>query len=183
MSNDFKHADDNGEEDIISRTQIKREAEALQKIGEFLVDMSKNQLALVPLEGELSAAIVIARRLKNREGKRRQLQYIGKIMRAIDITPITDAIDKIKLQSQRQRGLRKEAEVWRDKMIEQGQGVIEELLTTYPNGDRQHLRQLLRTVTKENKDNAKKIETGKTNTVNTQSLKLFNVIRETLEFS
>ena len=69
------------DEELISKSQLKRDSQALQDMGSQLVEMPVGQLAKFDLPENLKDAIYEARRLKNREGKRRQLQYIGKLMR------------------------------------------------------------------------------------------------------
>lgn len=77
------------EEEIIwvSKSEIKRDAEALKKLGEKLVDLTKAKLEKIPLEEKLLEAIELAQRLQ-KEARRRQLQYIGKLLRNIDVEPL-----------------------------------------------------------------------------------------------
>src|SRR5579862_1350902 len=88
---------DNKAPDEASKSSIKREMTALQKIGETLVGMPQAQLDKIPLPDELIEAIMFARGLKSREGRRRHLQFIGKLMRQIEIEPIQAAIKKVQL--------------------------------------------------------------------------------------
>jgi ribosome-associated protein len=81
--------------DPLSKTQRKNAMLELQKLGETLISLSKSQLAKIPLEDELLQAILFVHTLKTHESKRRQLQYIGKIMRNIDPEPIKAALKKI----------------------------------------------------------------------------------------
>ncbi len=78
------------DEELISKSQLKRESQALQDMGSQLVEMPEGQLNKFELPENLKDAIYEARRLKNREGKRRQLQYIGKLMRTADISFIQE---------------------------------------------------------------------------------------------
>ena len=79
----------------VSKSEIKRDAEALKKLGAELVALSKTQLERIPLDEQLLEAILLAQKIK-REGLRRQLQLIGKLLRARDPEPITTALDKLK---------------------------------------------------------------------------------------
>lgn len=180
---DFDTLNPEGEEELITRTQIKNEMTALQKMGEFLVDMSKNQLAHIPLEGELSEAIVLARRLKNREGRRRQIQYIGKLMRDTDLVPIEAALEKVRTQSLRHKQHRENSMKWGARIIEEGSGAIEEFLLQFDNGDRQQIRQLQRSAAKEAKQIQQQEEAGKTKSKPTQANKLQQVLLDTMEHS
>ena len=85
------------EEEIIwvSKTEMKTDMDALQKLGEELVGLKPSVLDKFPLSEDLAQAIKDAQRFKN-EAKRRQLQYIGKIMRNIDPEPIQAALDKVR---------------------------------------------------------------------------------------
>ena len=67
-----------------SKSELKREMLGLQKLGEKIVKLSAGQFALIPLEGVLQEAIETARKIKSREGLRRQMQYIGKLLRDMD---------------------------------------------------------------------------------------------------
>lgn len=79
----------------ISKTKRKNQMLALQKLGETLVKLSAVQLAKIPLQPELAEAIATARTLSSRGAKRRQLQYIGKLMRQIDPIPVQQALSQI----------------------------------------------------------------------------------------
>lgn len=86
--------DPNNIPEKISKSERKRQMLALQKIGETLVKLSDAQLAQIPLDDTLLDAVNFARSLKSHEAKRRQLQYIGKLMRHIDPAPIQAALEK-----------------------------------------------------------------------------------------
>lgn len=157
---DFDSYSDEEESEFISRSQIKRETHEFQEMGEFLVDMSKNQLANIPLTPELSEAIVLARRLKSREAKRRQIQFIGKLLRNTEMDPIHQAIEKIRTQGQRHQVQRQQSIEWAERICQEGPSVVEEFLSEFYHGDRQQLRQLQRASAKEAAANAK-LEEGK----------------------
>lgn len=127
-----------------SKSQIKREMIALQKLGEMLVELTPSELDKLELDPTLSEAIATARGLKNHEAKRRQLQYIGKLMRNIDAKPIEEAINKIQNQHHQFDKQFHQIEEWRDKLIAEGDTQLQEFITQYPDADRQQLRQLIR---------------------------------------
>jgi ribosome-associated protein len=127
-----------------SRSQRKREVLALQKIGEVLVKLPASQLAKIPLEPILADAINEARTLKSREALRRQLQYIGRLMRNVDPLPIQEALDKVLSQDQHSKAELHQIERWRDKLISIGDKALEEFFEKCPHADRQYLRQLIR---------------------------------------
>ena len=135
---------DNKLPDEISKATIKREMTALQKIGEALVEMSPSQLDKIPLPDVLVEAITLARNLKSREGKRRQLQYIGKLMRSIEIEPVQAAIKQAKLTNMQATSQFHQAEEWRERLINEGDDAIQAFVSLYTETDRQKLRQLTR---------------------------------------
>jgi|TARA_R110000822_G_scaffold187752_19_gene326856 ribosome-associated protein len=147
------HQKDELPEEAISKSALKREMTALQKIGEELVDLPSAKLAKIPMPEILEDAIMLARRLKNREGKRRQLQYIGKIMRTIDHEAIKERLNSFDQQSKSFRQQFHRLEQWRDQLIADGDQALDELLNESPKLDRQHLRQLIRQAHKETSQN------------------------------
>lgn len=141
---------DNEQEEIIwvSKSEIKRDAEALKQLGVELVSLGKNALEKIPLDDDLRAAIALAQRIK-REGQRRQIQLIGKMLRARDPEPIQQALDKLKNRHNQQVTLLHKLEVLRDKLLVQGDDAIAQVLESYPQADRQQLRALVRNAQKE----------------------------------
>ncbi|MHB1949706.1 MAG: ribosome biogenesis factor YjgA [Gammaproteobacteria bacterium] len=127
-----------------SKSQRKRDMQALQKIGETLVGLPDVQLDKIPLSGRLLDAVMEARSLKSFEAKRRQMQYIGKLMRDVDPTPIEEALTKIQFKHQQNKAQFHKIERWRDGLIAEGDKLLEEFLNQYPQTDRQQLRQLIR---------------------------------------
>ena len=92
MSDDFLEDDDDSL--IESKSARKRQMHALQNLGEQLVDLSAAQLAKLNIENEaLIEAVQLAKRISHRSGKRRQMQFIGKLMRSANAEQIADALD------------------------------------------------------------------------------------------
>ncbi len=140
------------EEEIIwvSKTEMKEDMEALQKLGEELVGLKPSVLEKFPLPEDLAEAIKDAQRFKN-EAKRRQLQYIGKLMRQIEPEPIQAALDKVRNKHAQASAELHKLEALRDRLVEEGDSAIEEVLEKFPSADRQRLRQLVRQANKEKK--------------------------------
>jgi len=138
------------EEEIIwvSKSEMKRDMEALQKMGEELVELTPNALAKIPLDEELMDAVRDAQRFKN-EARRRQLQRIGKLMRQIEIEPIQAALDMLRNKHSQATVALKKLELKRDKLIENGDSMINAIMVDHPEADRQRLRQLVRQANKE----------------------------------
>ncbi|GAK84715.1 putative alpha helix protein [Vibrio ponticus] len=142
------------EEEIIwvSKSEMKRDMEELQKLGEELVGLKPSTLKKFPLSEELAEAIQDAQRFKN-EARRRQLQRIGKLMRYEDPEPIQAALDKIRNKHSQNTAVLHKLEQLRDRVVEQGDAAIEEVMELYPAADRQRLRQLARQAAKEKSSN------------------------------
>jgi ribosome-associated protein len=139
--------DDSQNDDSLDRptkSALKRQMTALQKMGEILVELPEPQLKKIPLENPLLDAIMTARSLKSHEARRRQLQYIGKLMRNIDCEPIQTALDKVQNKNQQSKAQFHQIERWRDRLITEGDVALQKFLEQYPDADRQHLRQLMR---------------------------------------
>ena len=126
-----------------SKTKIKQQMIELQELGEKLVSLKGEQLDAMSLPDELRLALEEVRRVSAREARRRQLQYIGRLMRAVDPEPIRRELASLDGRSRedaiRQRGI----ERWRDRLLEDD-GAIEELLRERPDADARRLRALIR---------------------------------------
>jgi Uncharacterized protein conserved in bacteria len=82
-------ADEFEEEELISKTELKRQAKELHKLGETLVNLTDAHIATIPMDEELADAVAIARKVnKKKDGYRRQLQFIGKDRRQRDTAPM-----------------------------------------------------------------------------------------------
>ena len=140
--------------ELLSKTQIKAQADALQKLGTSLVHLGPSALAKVPMDSELLDAIMLARKIqRKKEGYRRQLQLIGKLMRNRDVTPIEQALLTIKSSHKKATNAFHKIEELRDDIIAQGDSKIESTLADYPLLDRQKLRQLIRQAKKQQAEN------------------------------
>lgn len=147
---DAEHPDtkDFGTEEI-SKSQRKRDMHALQVLGQQLVELPKEQFEKITLEENLRDAIVDARHIRQHGARKRQLQYIGKIMRSIEAKPIQEQLDTLQGQSSQATQALHNIERWRDRLLKEGDNALEELVKLYQQADRQYLRQLLRNAQKE----------------------------------
>ncbi|MFM4702762.1 ribosome biogenesis factor YjgA [Aeromonas bivalvium] len=134
-----------------SKSQLKREAEILQKMGDELVDLSHSELEKIPLDEELAEAVELGRRLKPKkdESFRRHLQFIGRLMRSRDIEPIAEALSIIKNRHSTINARLHRLEQWRERLIVDGDEALNELMSQFHELDRQKLRQLIRNAKKE----------------------------------
>ncbi|WP_339056527.1 ribosome biogenesis factor YjgA [Candidatus Regiella endosymbiont of Tuberolachnus salignus] len=149
-----KNNDNNDDDEIIwvSKSEIKRDAEALKDLGSELVNLSKNVLERIPLDEELLAAIQLAQKI-DKGAHRRQIQLIGKLLRKREIEPIQTALDKIKNRHNQQVFLFHKLETLRDDLIHKGDEAMPSVLALYPEIDRQQLRNLIRNAQKEKTTN------------------------------
>ena len=166
MSDQFDDIEQYGENQK-SKTQVKREMEALQQLGAKLINQKQEFLDKLPLGDELRAALRDALRIKQHEAKRRHLQYIGKLMRDVDPQQIQHAIDTQEAGTQAYTQYFHNLERWRDRLIADDDQ-LNDFTTEYPDADRQHLRQLVRNTRKE----------AELNKPPASARKLFKYIRE-----
>ncbi len=131
-----------------SKTRMKQQAHDLQALGEALVELPASRLANTVMPETLRDAIAEYRRTRSFEGKRRQLQYIGKQMRFADEAPLRAAVDGFKLGSAKDTLLLHEIERWRDELVADDDAATR-WAQTYPLSDLQRLRSLLRAARKD----------------------------------
>lgn len=132
-----------------SKTQVKKEMHRLQELGKQLTEMSPSKLAEVPIDADLREAIDTMHRIKSNEARRRQLQYIGRLMRKADAEAIEAVLHKHKEKDQQHLRFDRMAEDWRQRLLEQGKEAQSAFFDAYPNADHQQLRSLIREAGKE----------------------------------
>lgn len=132
-----------------SKSQRKRDMKELHKLGKLLVEAPAHLLNNINLEENLSNAILLARKLSNDGSKRRQLLYIAKLLSHIETEAITQEINKYNIQQHSINKAFHDIEKWRDRLIQNSDQALDELLNLHGNLDRQHLRQLIRNAQKE----------------------------------
>jgi len=131
------------DEEKPSKTQRKREMHELQGLGARLVELNPGQLDEIGLPEDLRNAIEFAQRTTKHEARRRQLQYIGKLMRSVDPAPIREKLKIWDGVSVEHTAKQHRVERWRDRLIED-ESAVEELLRAHPGIDARHLRALAR---------------------------------------
>ncbi len=140
--------DHNGDQIIrLSKNQIKRNAEALKTLGVQLVDLGKKALNHMPLDNDLRCAIELAQKIR-KEGRRRQIQLIGKMLRNRDIKPIQTELNNLKAHYNKRSSLLCRLEGVCDRLMKEGDSAIIATLGAYPKADRQRLRLLVRNAQK-----------------------------------
>lgn len=154
-----------------SKSQKKREADALQKIGVKLVALSSEKLDMLPLPDNLRKAIDDAKSLRSHGAIRRQAQLIGKLMRTEDNEAILDGYEKICAEASATTAEFHHIEVWRTRLIKEGKDALTEFIELHQPDDVQQLRQLIKKAVDEH---AKEQHTG-------ASKALFRYLRSCLQ--
>lgn len=132
-----------------SKSQRKRDSAALQDLGAELVKMSKAKLAAIPLDEDLREAIALAQNIKAHGGRKRQILYIGKLLRSTDIEPIKQALAKLDQTDAAAVAHLHRIERWRERLLSEGNDALTQLLGDVPDADSQRLRHLIRNAQQE----------------------------------
>jgi ribosome-associated protein len=144
---------DQPEEDYISKTQRKRGAHALRDLGEELVKLTDAQLAQLALPERLLDAVRHAQRISKFGALRRQLQYIGRLMRDFDSAPVAAQLQAWKGQSREAAAYLHRLERWRERLIDDDDALTE-FAVAHPGCDLAQLRTLIRAARREQETQA-----------------------------
>jgi ribosome-associated protein len=136
-----------------SKSQRKRECDGLQKTGERLLALRPDELALIDLPAELADALQQAQRIKSRGALKRQRQYLGKLMRAIDSEAIEKQLDAVVHRNDVNTARFRKIEKWRDRLLAHDSMVLGEIITAHTDIDRQHIHNLVRQADRESSHN------------------------------
>jgi len=139
------------QQDVISKTQRKNEMLELQALGAALVELSDSQLAQFTLEPRLREAVDEAKRIKSHGARKRQIQYIGRLMRDLDAEPIRAGLAAIEGGSAQATARHRRLEAWRERLLADD-GALTEFAAEHPGTDLQALRALIRNARKEAKE-------------------------------
>ena len=130
------------DDEFISKTRRKRQMTELQSAGAELVELSAEQLARIDMPESLREAVEAARRFTRHEARRRQIQYIGRIMRDIDAGPVIEQLAALKAPSRRQTALFHLAERWREELIADP-ATLDRFVQEFPEADPHRIRALV----------------------------------------
>jgi ribosome-associated protein len=136
------------QDELTSKTRKKKDMLALQDLGVQLVDLNEQQLEAMRLPESLHAAVQEARHLTKHEARRRQMQYIGRLMRDIDAAPIRDRLEEWQGQGREHTAQLHTLERWREELLA-GDPALARFLREYPGADSQKLRSLIRNARRE----------------------------------
>jgi ribosome-associated protein len=166
-----------------SKTELKRESAELQKLGESLLTLRADLMEGLALPDKLLDALDQARRITNFEGRRRQMQFIGKLMRGLDeetLAAAREALDTQRQGSARESLALHEAERWRDQLIEDDQA-LQPWLDEHPDTDIQQLRALIRQARKDRQPSADEVSRGLVPRHGRAFREIFQLVKEQLQ--
>ncbi|MGR9115769.1 MAG: ribosome biogenesis factor YjgA [Gammaproteobacteria bacterium] len=132
-----------------NKSQIKRDIAVLFDLAEEMVALSPAQLSTLELPEDLYSAVIAAAGMPPKGARKRQLKYITGLLRKLDAEPIQEKLARMKNQSAHAVREHHQIERWRDRLIAEGNDALTELLSDYPQADRQHLRQIIRNAQKD----------------------------------
>ncbi|WP_054773387.1 ribosome biogenesis factor YjgA [Methylogaea oryzae] len=133
----------------VSRSQLKREAQASRDLGAELAALSRDQLTRLNLPDALHEALVAALAIDAHGARKRQIKYIGGLLSRLDPEPIRQGLARLQSKNVQATQELHKIEQWRDRLLAEGDGALRQLLAQYPEADSQALRQLIRNAQKE----------------------------------
>jgi ribosome-associated protein len=166
-----------------SRTELKKESTELQKLGEDLLTLRSDLMQGLDLPESLVTALDAVRRISNFEGRRRQMQYVGKLMRQLEpetLQAVRDALDEQRGGSAEQTLALHMAEKWRDDLIAQDDA-FEAWISAHPDTDTQQLRALIRQARKDRQPDAESVSKGLAPRRGRAFREIFQLVRERLQ--
>jgi ribosome-associated protein len=131
------------EDDFISKTRRKREMRDLQDVGAALVELSDAELARLDLPESLLDAVLACKRITKHEARRRQVQFIGKLMRHVDAVPIAERLRALEAPTHRDTALLHLAEKWRQELVADPEA-MGRFTREFPEADPNHLGNLVK---------------------------------------
>ena len=140
--------DTNNDSTTMSKTKLKAQADVAQSLGKKLIALSKDRLIKLELPETLFDAVIEAKRLTANGAVRRQLQYLGRLMRDVDSTPILEQLEAWEGKNTQENARFHTMERWRARLIVEP-AALQEFLTNYPQVDIQQFRTLIRNAQKE----------------------------------
>jgi len=139
------------DQEIVSKTRKKREMHELQALGVALAELSESQLREMRLGEDLLEAVLEAKRIRSHEAKRRQMQYIGRLMREVDPAPIRSRLAELEGSSAQASARHRRLETWRERLLGDDEALTA-FAAEHPGADLQALRTLIRNARKEQKE-------------------------------
>lgn len=154
MTTDFEN--NKAEKDLYdgpSKSQLKRDSHHLVDVGEEILKLKAEEIDALDLPAALEEALSTALKIKSRSGLKRQRQYIGKLLRSIDSEHIEAQLKRIQHRHDTNTAQFKRLEKWRDRLIENDKEALNEVISHFPDINRQHINQLVRAAHQEKNNN------------------------------
>jgi ribosome-associated protein len=137
----------------VSKSQRRRDALEVRSLASRLISLNPSRLAVVPLDEQLRDEIDRARSIRSNVARKRQLQYVAKLLRRHELEPILDTLDSFENEARQLTARQHRVEAWRDRLIESGDAAVGALLERRRDADAQAIRQLVRNARREAQKN------------------------------
>jgi ribosome-associated protein len=132
-----------------SKSQRRREALETKSVAAQLIALKPSQLARVPLDDSIRSAIEEARLIKTHIARKRQLQFVAKLLRRADAAPVLESLESFHNEARQLNARQHRTETWRDRLLESGDNSLSQLMAQRPDADAQVIRQLIRNAQRE----------------------------------
>ena len=141
---------DEGKKEFVSKTELKKDSKKIQAFGKKISELSSEEISSFKFPDTILKAIKDCKSIKSNVAKKRQVQYLGKLLREIDLSKVYLKMDQINSNSQLEVRNNHKAEIWRERLI-QDKDAVTELIRLCPDVERQKIRQLIQNTLKETK--------------------------------
>ena len=163
-----------------SKTRLKQDMHDLQALGKELIEMPDARLTALDMPEFLLDALLQLKRTRSHEGRRRQWQYVGKLMRRVDAEPLREAVASFKVPGAKETLALHTAERWRDRLLAEDDALTQ-WMSEHPDTDAQALRTLIRNARKDQLAAAAQPATGTAERKGRAYRDLFQLIKSALE--
>ena len=137
---------------VVSKTELKKDSKKIQQFGRKISELTINNIEAFKFPLNIYEAVIGLKNLKSNSAKKRQVQYLGKLLREFDLTHAFLVMKQLEVSSQKEIQRNHIVEGWRDKLLSNNDSITE-FVDEYPKIDRQSLRQTISNAQKEKKDN------------------------------
>ena len=135
---------------VISKTELKKDSKKIQEFGRKISELTINNIEAFKFPSNIYEATIGLKNIKSNSAKKRQVQYLGKLLREIDLTDAFLIMKQLKVSSQKEIQRNHIIEDWRDKLLSNNDSITQ-FVDEYPKIDRQSLRQTISNAQKDNK--------------------------------
>ena len=135
---------------VISKTELKKDSKKIQEFGRRISELTINNIEAFKFPSNIYEATIGLKNIKSNSAKKRQVQYLGKLLREMDLTDAFLIMKQLKVSSQKEIQKNHIIEDWRDKLLSNNDSITQ-FVDEYPKIDRQSLRQTISNAQKDNK--------------------------------